>query len=100
MTLRGSTDIKDRLFSILVYILPLASAFPFGVSLIQQFPILNLLAIPMLPLGLVYSAVPFGLGGLLIFFASPTATHALARAALTRGLRPLLAPDEEPPSKP
>lgn len=26
--------------------------------------------------------------GLLIFFASPTATHALARAAMTRGLKP------------
>jgi uncharacterized membrane protein len=69
MTWRGSTDVKDRLFSIFVYILPLASAFPFGASLVQQFPFLNFLAIPMLPLGLIYSAVPFGLGGLLIFFA-------------------------------
>ena len=29
--------------------------------------------------------------GLLIFFTSPTATHALARAAHARGVRPLLA---------
>lgn len=29
--------------------------------------------------------------GLLIFFASPTATHALAKAAMTRGLAPRLA---------
>ena len=36
---------------------------------------------------------------LLILFASPTATHALAKAALARGLKPLLAPKEEP-SKP
>ncbi|MDP2170713.1 MAG: monovalent cation/H(+) antiporter subunit G [Rhodocyclaceae bacterium] len=28
--------------------------------------------------------------GLLIFFASPTASHALTRAALLRGLKPLL----------
>jgi multicomponent Na+:H+ antiporter subunit G len=28
--------------------------------------------------------------GLLLFFVSPTATHALARAALMRGLAPLL----------
>jgi multicomponent Na+:H+ antiporter subunit G len=28
--------------------------------------------------------------GLLLFFVSPTATHALARAALIRGLAPLL----------
>ncbi len=33
------------------------------------------------------------LGGL-IFFASPTATHALARAALARGLQPQLAAEE------
>ena len=36
--------------------------------------------------------------GVLIFFTSPTATHALARAALHRGLEPKLAlrsPDEE-----
>ena len=32
--------------------------------------------------------------GLLIFFASPTATHALAKAALTRGLEPHLARTE------
>jgi multicomponent Na+:H+ antiporter subunit G len=37
--------------------------------------------------------------GLLLFFTSPTATHALARAAMARGLKPLLAPDEEPSSK-
>lgn len=37
--------------------------------------------------------------GLLIFFASPAATHALARAALGRGLAPRLA-GEEAPSKP
>ena len=37
--------------------------------------------------------------GLLIFFASPAATHALARAAMTRGLQPLLAEPEEPASK-
>ena len=37
--------------------------------------------------------------GLLIFFASPAATHALAKAALGRGLRPLLG-TEAPPSKP
>jgi len=35
---------------------------------------------------------------LLIFFTSPTATHALARAALYRGVKPLLA-EEGAPSK-
>ena len=38
--------------------------------------------------------------GLLIFFASPTATHALASAAMARGVEPLLAPGEDAPSKP
>jgi multicomponent Na+:H+ antiporter subunit G len=36
--------------------------------------------------------------GLLIFFTSPTATHALARAALARGLKPMLAGGEKTPS--
>ncbi len=34
--------------------------------------------------------------GLLIFFTSPAATHALARAALERGLEPLLDGEERP----
>jgi multicomponent Na+:H+ antiporter subunit G len=34
--------------------------------------------------------------GVLISFASPTATHALAKAALARGLKPLLAPEDVP----
>jgi multicomponent Na+:H+ antiporter subunit G len=38
--------------------------------------------------------------GLLIFFTSPTSTHALAQAALARGLKPLLAkPEEDASSK-
>jgi multicomponent Na+:H+ antiporter subunit G len=36
--------------------------------------------------------------GLLIFFCSATATHALAKAALFRGVKPLLA-GEDAPSK-
>lgn len=37
--------------------------------------------------------------GLLVFFASPTATHALARAAMERGVKPLLEPSEAASSK-
>ena len=37
--------------------------------------------------------------GLLVFFVSPTASHALARAALLRGLRPRLAEAGEASSK-
>jgi multicomponent Na+:H+ antiporter subunit G len=38
--------------------------------------------------------------GALIFFTSPTATHALARAAMVRGLNPMLSDNGSPPSKP
>ena len=38
--------------------------------------------------------------GLLLLFASPTATHALARAAILRGVRPTLHEPEAPSSKP
>ena len=53
----------------------------------------------MLQAGFTLVTVKLLFIGVLIFFASPTATHALARAAMARGLQPLLAPDEDPPSK-
>lgn len=53
----------------------------------------------MLQAGLSLVTVKLVMVGLLIFFTSPTATHALAKAALARGLQPLLAPGEDP-SKP
>jgi len=37
--------------------------------------------------------------GMLIFFSSPAATHALAKAGMTRGIEPLLGPQERGPSK-
>jgi multicomponent Na+:H+ antiporter subunit G len=49
-----------------------------------------LLAGMMLQAGLTLVTVKLAMIGLLIFFTSPTATHALARAALARGLKPLL----------
>ncbi len=53
----------------------------------------------VLQAGFTLVAVKLVMMGLLIFFVSPTATHALARAAMTRGLEPLLAPPEDKPSK-
>lgn len=50
--------------------------------------------------GFTLVAAKLAVIGLLIFFASPTATHALAKAALARGLEPLLGPQRRPPSKP
>ncbi len=54
----------------------------------------------MLQAGFTLVAVKLLMVGVLIFFASPTATHALARAAMVRGLKPLLFDDGSPPSKP
>lgn len=66
MAWRGSTDIKDRIFAALVYLIPLYSALPFGADLFGQFPILSLIQIPLLPLAFVYNAIPFG--SLVVFF--------------------------------
>lgn len=57
----------------------------------------------MLEAGLSLVSVKLAMVGLLLFFASPSASHALARAALLRGLLPqLAAPEatEDAPSKP
>jgi multicomponent Na+:H+ antiporter subunit G len=49
----------------------------------------------MLQAGFTLVTVKLIVLGLLIFFTSPTSTHALAQAALARGLRPLLAQPEQ-----
>ena len=54
----------------------------------------------VLQAGFTLVAAKLLLIGLLIFFASPTASHALARAAMLRGVIPLLAKQGEPASKP
>jgi multicomponent Na+:H+ antiporter subunit G len=54
----------------------------------------------LLQAGWTLIAVKLIMIGLLIFFAGPTATHALAHAALARGLKPQAADDEEAASKP
>ena len=66
MAWRGSTDIKDRIFGALVYLIPLYSALPFGRDLFAQFPILSLIQIPLVPIAFVYNAIPFG--SLVVFF--------------------------------
>jgi multicomponent Na+:H+ antiporter subunit G len=54
----------------------------------------------LLQAGFTLVAVKLIIVGLLVFFASPTATHALAKAAMERGLKPLLASEESGSSKP
>ena len=53
----------------------------------------------VLQAGFTLIAVKLLFLALFIFFTSPVATHALVKAALARGLQPLLAPGDEP-SKP
>jgi multicomponent Na+:H+ antiporter subunit G len=53
----------------------------------------------LLQAGLTLVAAKLFFIGVLILFASPTATHALARAAMVRGLKPLLAKEEDETSK-
>ncbi len=49
----------------------------------------------MLQAGFSLVAVKLLMIGLLLFFANPTATHALVKAALARGIQPLLASGED-----
>lgn len=68
MTWRGSTDTKDRIFAALVYLLPLYSAFAFGIFIFQQIPFLGAaLAIVLTPLAFLYSSLGT-FGSLIIFF--------------------------------
>ncbi|MBE9170172.1 hypothetical protein IQ238_22505 [Pleurocapsales cyanobacterium LEGE 06147] len=66
MAWRGSTDFKDRFFAAIVYMIPLVYAMPFGQFLFAQFPFLTLLQIPLIPITVVYSSIPFA--GLIVFF--------------------------------
>lgn len=65
MAWRGSTTVQDRIFASLPYMLPMVSALFFGTFLFQQFPILNLIKIPLTPALFVYS-IPFA--GIIVFF--------------------------------
>jgi multicomponent Na+:H+ antiporter subunit G len=50
----------------------------------------------MLQAGFTLVSVKLVFIGLLLFFTSPTATHALARAARARGLKPKLSDSKQP----
>ena len=65
MTGRGNSEIQNRFFAALPYLLPLIYVLPFGVFLFRQFPILQVIYLPLQPLLAVYS---FPLAGLIIFF--------------------------------
>ncbi len=67
MSWRGSTTVSDRIFASLPYLLPLIEVFVFGRYLLSEFPALQLLFLPLLPLLRIYYGVRFA--GLIIFFA-------------------------------
>lgn len=67
MTRLGSNDWKDRLFASLVYLLPLYYVLQFGEFLFNQFPFLRIITIPLIPLAILYSAIPFA--RLIVFIA-------------------------------
>lgn len=67
MVWRHSTTALDRLWAVLVYLIPLYDGLLYGQFLFRQFPPLAYLGYPLLPLALVYSALPLGLGSLLVF---------------------------------
>ena len=66
MTWRGSTTVRDRIFASLPYLLPLIDGLAFGRFLFAQFPVLQLLLIPLAPFVQLYR---LPLASLIIFFA-------------------------------
>lgn len=67
MSWRGSTSVKDRIFACLPYLLPLIEGLAFGRYLFFQFPTLQVFFVPLAPVILLYSSIPFA--GLIVFFA-------------------------------
>jgi uncharacterized membrane protein len=63
----GAPPIWQRLLSGLACLLPLSDALPFGTSLLRQFPFLQWIAVPALPLIRLQQLLPFG--GLILFLA-------------------------------
>ncbi len=68
MSWRGSTTVRDRIFAILPYLLPLISAVGFGAFLLKQFPALQVLLVLLEPVMVVYGLLG-EYGELIVFFA-------------------------------
>ncbi|MEO0537581.1 MAG: Tic20 family protein [Cyanobacteria bacterium P01_A01_bin.123] len=66
MTWRGANTTADRFFAVLPYLLPLVYGIEFGRFLFNQFPITQLLFVPLAPLLQIVYGFPFA--GLIIFF--------------------------------
>jgi uncharacterized membrane protein len=66
MSWRGETNVRDRIFACLPYLLPLVDGLRFGMFLFALFPPLALIFIPLAPFLAIYS---LPLASLVIFFA-------------------------------
>ncbi|WP_017319389.1 Tic20 family protein [Mastigocladopsis repens] len=73
MAWRGGTTTQHRLLSCLPYILPLIQVYGFGIFLFSQFPFLQWLYVPLLPVIQLYNylnqIIPFIGADFIIFFA-------------------------------
>ena len=67
MAWRGSTTVRDRIFACLPYLLPLMDGLMYGDSLLREFPVLQYLFLPLIPLIQIYNLIPFA--SLIVFFA-------------------------------
>jgi uncharacterized membrane protein len=67
MSWRGSATFPDRIFACLPYLLPLIEVFAFGQFLMNDFPLLGLIFLPLVPLLTIYRGVRYS--GIIIFFA-------------------------------
>lgn len=59
MSSYNSADWQDKLFASLVYLIPLYYVLEFGIFLFNQFPLLRIITIPLIPLAILYNAIPF-----------------------------------------
>ncbi|MDJ0579563.1 Tic20 family protein [Crocosphaera sp.] len=64
MTWRGSVSITDRIFGTLVYCFAVYDTVFFGEFLLEQFPVLNFLVLPAIPVEITYRLVSALLGPL------------------------------------
>ncbi len=69
MVWRSFTTPRDRICAALVYLIPLYDGITYGHFLFAQFPFLAYLKYLLIPLAIVYSLIPFGLGSFLVFIA-------------------------------
>ncbi|MBD2515026.1 hypothetical protein H6G93_08385 [Nostoc sp. FACHB-973] len=68
MTWRGSTTVWDRIFACLPYLLPLVDGLVFGSFLLREFPVLQVLLLPLQPVLIIYGSLG-QFGQLIVFFA-------------------------------